>query len=336
MFSKGFTLIETMLILVVIGIFIFIGMGYNQQRAMQIKIDKQAIQMQQVFSAAISYYLSNGAWPNSLNCLKGLGGCTSGSTMAYLPPVPLVNIFNAGAEYGIYPNAFSTTNFYIESVILLKAPQSYVVANVLAGLLPMSYTTNASLNPGTCTPNTPTCHVFAGVTAPGQNLANAAAINFAGLYHSGACVPVPGCPPNMQPSVIVTPVAVTGAYDPPNPENVPGCNASDTSGCVVNAYPLNSFTATATDKAVAQGGSGPADCSTGIAAPCYTTQGGATINDGKKYWRVCISIMTSRGQVPPASSTDSIQGQVSGTVMAVTRCAITGEPSGSDFTVWSQ
>ena len=39
-----------------------------------------------------------------------------------------------------------------------------------------------------------TCEVVAAVNIPGQNLNNAGAVTFAGLYYHGGCVPVPQCP----------------------------------------------------------------------------------------------------------------------------------------------
>ena len=77
--SKGFTLIEMMLVLVIVSAIIYMGAGYLQQRTMQLKVDKTVAQVQQILSAAVAYYITNNyTWPPfppfSTFCLQGYCG----------------------------------------------------------------------------------------------------------------------------------------------------------------------------------------------------------------------------------------------------------------------
>ena len=341
-----------MLVLVIASTLAYMAMNYLQQRSLRLAMDKAAAGMQQISTAATSYYAVNYTWPANLPCLQGVGvGCST----AYLPPGTILDPLLIGAQPLIFagntnpafPSWTTSSLLVVMPVQLHNASYSYYAATTLAGMLPLSFTMDSSLVPGSCTPASTLCYVVQTVPIPGQVLNNATSVNYAGLYHSGACVPVPTCPvtgtTKMQASILVTPVSITGANDAPTPSAA--CTYTNTTGCVVNAYPLSSFTATATAPKPATAGSGPPDCVTGVLSPCYSTLGPAGaptfIADGKNYWRVCISIVTEKGPVNPAPSetvdpTSSIWGQVTGTVMAVTRCAIPGEQSGSDFTVWSQ
>ena len=341
---KGFTLIEMMLVMVIVSAILYMGMGYLQQRMMQLRLDKASAQMQQIMSAALSYYARNGSWPADLNCLKGIG-----CSVAYLPPVPIINPFWPGGEYYIYPGnqlwwpPFPSTGLYVVTYISAPPPRSYAIATSLAGMLPSAFTTPD----GYTIPCDPSgqCWVIASVPEPGQNLSNATSVNFAGLYHNGACVPVPNCPLDasgtpLKPKIMVVPVSVTGVGDAPTLDAT--CNPMNTSGCAVNAYPLNSFTASATANALATAGSGPAGCLTNIPAPCYNSYDingspvGPAITTGQ-YWRVCLSVATQKGVVSPTGALDVMNtwGQISGTVLAITRCAMPEEEPGSGFTVWS-
>lgn len=342
---KGVTLIEVMLVAVIISVVLIMAMGYIQQKALQTRFDKSAAQIQQVLNAALAYYMANNStWPAgpTIDCLRGVG-----CPVQYLPS-SINNPVWPGATYW----ATSLPGRYlIATAVIAPAGKTYGYATTIAGMLPVAYTSDLSLDAngvwtqGTCTPATATCYVVAMVTAPGQNLNNATAVNFASLYHSGACVPVPTCPvaangTPMTASIVVVPASVTGVYD--KPTGGASCNPTNLSGCSVNAYPLNSFTATATGPSAAAD-VGPPDCSTGVKTPCYASYDASGNPVGApltgQYWRVCLSVLTERGAVTPNSgsaATDNAWGQLSGNVMAITRCILQGENSGSGFTVWSQ
>src|SRR5579883_1527947 len=80
--ERGFTLIEILLVLVIIGMFIFMGTSYIQQKTLSSRIDRTSLQMQQILNAGLAYYVTNGSWPTSIACLQA---SSPGCTVAYLP-----------------------------------------------------------------------------------------------------------------------------------------------------------------------------------------------------------------------------------------------------------
>jgi len=342
--NKGFTLVEMMLVLVIVSTLLYMSVGYFQQRTLQLRLDRAAAQIQQILTAAANYYVANNAtWPIALSCLQGqIPQCPVAyiQTATIINPLCLSGLCNP--PYLFFPTnvpGVAPGNFVLEAPISTTGPDGAAIGNMLAGMLPLAFTIDSSNN-SPCNNSSQFCYVVASIPPPGQNLNNETAVNFAGLYHSGACVPVPQCVAPMKAEIIVAPVSVTGANDQPSNEGSASCTATDTSGCQVNAYPVNSFTvsATAPAQATSDAAGGPNSCGTSSAAPtpspCYSDYNSGTptqIEDSNYYWRVCLSSVTEKGVVQP---TDNIWGQVSGTVMVMTRCSIPGEPSGSNFTVW--
>lgn len=339
---SGVTLIEVLLVTVIISAILYMGMGYLQQKTLQARLDKAAAQMQQILNAASAYYAANGKWPVSVSCLQG--GAFAGCTVAYLPPN--LNTSPFGGAYFVQ-NGPTAPLFTIYTPIFASTQvKSYANATTLAGMLPLAFTSNGTGVPGTCTTaSASNCVVFTSVTQPGQNLNNATAVNFAAVYHNGACVPVPSCPdPSLQASIIAVPASVTGINTKPGGSTA-NCNPTDLSGCTVDAYPLSSFTAFVTPPAAAGAGTGPNGCTTGVPQPCYSSYSatgvpsGAAITTGAQYWRVCLTVVTEKGIVNPSDPTPATQiawGQLAGTIMAITRCSVSGESAGSGFTVWGQ
>ena len=164
------------------------------------------------------------------------------------------------------------------------------------------------------------CLVVAAVNIPGQNLNNAKAINFAGVYHPGACVPVPTCPTDAQgvamtPEVFVVPISLTGYND---------ANQS-------YAYPINSFTAFVSGTY----STSPANCPgyTGLnygSSACPGAGSTGVANPSGLYWRVCLQVITTKGDV---AATNPNWDQL-GYVAAFTRCSISNEPSGSGINIF--
>lgn len=330
---KGFTLIEMLLVIVIIGTIIYASMGYIQQKTMQMRIDRASSQMQQILNAALSFYITNGKWPTTIATdLQGV----------YLPPTTVPLISPWGEPYTI--SVFTPTvpagqnvpppQVYVWTPItatLATSGSATAAANVIAGTLPLSYTTTDATgtkdNPpvaGTaCTAASTTCYVVASVNIPGQSLNTARAVNFAGLYHHGSCVPVPQCPVDnenktMEPQIMVVPVSVSGLND-----------ASST-----NVYPISSFTAYATGNKPPD--LTPPDCK-GFGTMKYSTSSSCTSdNEGEvasAYWRVCLQVVTERGNVQETNNTIDYGKNV--TLMAITRCVVQGEPQGSTFNVYS-
>lgn len=347
----GVTLIEVLLVTVIISAMLYMMLGYLQQRTLQARLDKSAAQMQQVLNAALAFYAANNAtWPpgGDVSCLQGSVGVDPACSVRYIPGI--VNPFWPGASYSAHAGS---GRYLIATAVVATAPKSYAYATILAGMLPMGYTSDGTLDgngewtQGTCNQGTATCYVVAGVPPPGQNLNNATAVNYAGLYHSGACVPVPTCPASggqsLKAEILAVPASVSGVNDAPSGA---GCDPTNLSGCTITPYPLNSFTVRVMSPVTATLGGGPNSCTTGAPTPCYTQYDssgnpvGQPINDGRQYWRVCLSVVTEKGTVQPNASNSVANqiawGQLMGNIMAMTRCSISGEPSGAGFTVWQQ
>ena len=293
---KGFSLFELLLVTVIIGAVINIGVYYFQERAFREGLDNTSVQMQLILNAAAAYYVDNTAWPPSLACLQGQSGCTK----IYLGAPPH-NPYNANfTTAAVYP-------FYVVSVTLpfVNAAQGAGAARVLAGKLPMATASGST--------------VTAYQNVPGQALNKAPSANFAGLYKHGGCIPVPRCPgTNMVPNVFLVPVSVSGLNE-----------ASPST----NIYPVSSFTAYVTGGANILA---PDLCqnSTSMSTGTTTcTSAGSPAPTG--YWRACLELITERGNVAQTNTGTGVNSWGKNvTMMAITRCAVPKEASGSDFSVF--
>ncbi|HEX4044554.1 MAG TPA: type II secretion system protein [Gammaproteobacteria bacterium] len=318
--AGGFTLLEMLLVLVIISVMVYAAIGYVQQRTLNLRIDKATLQIQQILNAGLAYYVGNGTWPADIDELRQKG---------YLPPPDVAFQNPWGQPYAIAAapvTAGTPAMLYVYTRITQETTSgsAAAAANVIAGTLPLAYTTAAGPAGDTPPPAGSTCstdnncYVVASVNIPGQNLNNARAINFAGLYHHGACVPVPQCPVDatgkvMVPQVIVAPLSVSGINNPND---------------FTTSYPITSFTAYAT-------GSSPLDknppaCAKSTTRPACDKDPNGPVVD--QYWRVCLEIITEKGDVQKTRTDDWGQKV---TLMAVTRCAVQNEPAGSGFTVYS-
>jgi prepilin-type N-terminal cleavage/methylation domain-containing protein len=358
----GFTLIEMLLVLVIVGSFIYMGLGYFQQQTLATRMTKSTAQMQQILSAGMSYYLNNGSWPSSIDCLLGTGAVGSGCEVPYLGVKQIMSPW--GTPYHVVsintvpkpdvtvvkPNLLYVY-FSVSSTQMAKAPAA---ANIIAGKLPMAYASvdtgavpakGIPLNDVSCKLDSASsaCFVVASVNIPGMSLNTAPAVNFASIYHSGACVPVPTCPLDqngnqMVPEIIGVPAALAGMNAPPTAVSGGQCNSTDVSGCQGDVYPISSYSVSATGPIAITAAVGPPDCNgVGTGAACLKDSV-AKITPGQKYWRICLSMKTQAGTVTPADqvgTTGTAWGQLVGAVMVITRCSIAKEESGSGFTVWS-
>lgn len=333
--TKGFTLIELMLVMVIISIIIYSGIGYVQQRTAQIRITRTSEQMQQILNAALAYYVANGRWPGNLADLQ------NGTYLPTNAQVPLTNPWGQGYSATSYSSVAPGANAAPRSFYLWTPVRGAVVgggstatanARSIAGTLPFGYTSGSPGTPPTgpaCGNSTTTCYVVTMINVPGQNLNNATAVTFAGLYKHGGCVPVPQCPVDatntpLTPQIIVAPVSVSGFNDPGS----------------TNVYPISSFTAYATggtDKVppVCKAGQLESNISTG-SLNCETGGNVANYDASTKYWRVCLDITTEKGNLTSTNTaTGTSMWGKDVTVMAITRCSITGESAGTNFNVFS-
>lgn len=343
--KKGFTLIEMLLVLVIASMILILSIGYFQQRTLASRIDLTAAQMQQVMNAGLSYYVASGTWACPTATAASPYSCRVNKLNPYIPlgtlqANPWGTALKDDGSNGPSGYIFSNSSKVMYVIVELPNTMSNLdaVSQILVGKLPVGYLAS-DYGPMPPTPITncktgSSCYVVGVVNVPAQNLNNASAVNFAGLYHNGACVPAPECPVDnkgntMKAQIIVVPVSVSGINDAPT--SIFGtCGPNNLSSCQVTTYPLSSFTAYATGGLDTM----PPACASGTvgAAPaaCATTAGGGPLPQ-TKLWRVCLAVKTERGKVNPSTSE---WGQLVGTIMVMTRCAITNEPSGSSFNVW--
>ena len=64
----GFTLLELLLVIVILGIMASMGIALYQRNAVDMKVQKTSSQIQQIMQAASAYYSDNGCWPGSTLC----------------------------------------------------------------------------------------------------------------------------------------------------------------------------------------------------------------------------------------------------------------------------
>lgn len=328
--NKGFTLIEMLLVLVIMSGIIYIGAGYLQQRTLSLRIDRTSGQMQQILNAGMSYYInSNNTWPGT----GALDGTNVLQTGGYLP-LSMPSPWN-GVAYNVYS---TSTNLYVSVKMPTTTLTSVSIAKTIAGTLPLAFTDQDGSATTSATPcaTGSACYVIASVNIPSQKLGNAEQVSFAGLYHSGACVPAPTCPNGFIAQAFAVPVAVNAYFEAPAGSSSP-CTASDKSGCIMTYYPLSGYTAyTTSDTPVDYPTTKPINCGTGSTTTgnCYTDYNNTDQVSSGKYWRVCISVTTGSGPVNPIGDFQNPWGQLTGTVMVMTRCQPPDENVGSGFTVW--
>jgi len=336
---SGVTLLEVLLVLAIASSLLVMLLNYTTQKSNEARRDKTVLQMQQILNAGMSFYVNNSFWPiNGATITNTQCGITWGNLTAMQPPNSsyLPSTLNNNPYVNPYKIGCTTVSngggFYV-----VTTADNTTDAEIIAGRLPMAYLTNslANLPPIACSsPPANNCNiVVANVNIPGQNLNNARSVNFAGVYYSGSCVPAPVCPPNMAANIMVMPAAISGVNDSVT------CSGSTINTCWGTAYPVSSFIAYAVGNTNGNGKpvdpkSGPSGCQQPpVAVPCILNQQGQIIpSDGTLYWRVCLSVRTEKGVVVPNSPNMNLQGQMMGTLIAITRCVPNNgaeSPSGS-------
>lgn len=334
--QKGVTLVEMLLVMVVISMIILMGIGYIQQRTFTMRMDKTTMQMQQILNASLAYWVAKGSWPPNLETLQSKG---------FLPPKPVKIMSPWGTEYFVMPGPTSTVPPLVYVFTTVKAGSSTTAAaNIIAGSLPMGYATTdtgAPMNPPTkadpCPSDATSCQVVAIANVPGQNLNNANAVTYGGVYHNGACVPAPDCPLDystgkpMTPEIMVVPVSVSGVNSNCQGSSCPVPPTPDQP-----VYPISSFTAYVT---TVEPSLQPKACQSdpGANDTCYQTSQGKDpfTKPGLLFWRACLSVTTENGPVSWGSDQTSANWGYYATVLAITRCSIPGEATGSSFNVWA-
>tara|TARA_R110000868_G_scaffold108769_3_gene296633 strand:+ start:2668 stop:3645 length:978 start_codon:yes stop_codon:yes gene_type:complete len=309
--TLGFTLVEMLMVAAIVATFMVIGQRYMSQRAEYGAIDRASAQMQQILNAGLSYYVNNDKWPADIAALQ---------TEGYLSD-KIVPTSPWGTPYTLTPAPLPPEPHKVLTVNLAlpeSMPESKAkgVGLIIAGRLPFGVSEAAADGSG----DYESTGVSASVNIPGQNLNNAGAVNYAGVYNHGGCVPAPVCPVDqegteLKPEVMLSMQAASGLNVPGSPE----------------IYPITGMTMYLAQEDPVEGGSvpgcNPGEASYGGGADCTAT----TDPVGTKYWRVCLQLVTSKGIVQWDDTDATLKTFNYAAITAMTRCKTPDEPRGTPF-----
>jgi type II secretory pathway pseudopilin PulG len=332
--SRGITLLEVILVLAIASAVMLLIFGFIKQRTDDMRRTRTSLQMQQILNAGMSFYVAFNRWPTDKDELERSG---------YLPPIP-ANPW--GEKYFI--KSYQNRSLFVYTNVVNPSNALLIKGKLTLAFIgnPFSTSTNPPTQGACVSKLTSNCFfVVSSVSLPQQNLNNADDLTFVGLYHSGACVPVPHCPLDknnqpMTPEIMVVPTSVTGAYDPFNSSQCtvvggyPSCSNYP-------VYPVTGYTARATQSSDVSLQAPPNCSDSSKHDDCYSDQldgqQGTRISSGT-YWRVCLSVSTPKGNINPGYQSSPMgtgQGQAIGTILAITRCKPSDDKKGSDFNVWT-
>lgn len=120
----GFTLIEILFVIALIGVITAFSLSAYQKKAENTKIDKTALQIQQLLQAGTAYYNDNGCWPNDEN-----PSCPASNFGDYLP-FGTTSIDNPwGQPYNYRPT--STKNLFEVTTV---APNTAIAKRIISRL----------------------------------------------------------------------------------------------------------------------------------------------------------------------------------------------------------
>lgn len=124
---KGFTLLETLLVLALVALMAVAGLATYQQRIVNFKVEKTALQMQAILEAAQNYNANYSAWPSDNAALD-----------PYLGPGVLNNCpwsYSTATCYSFVPQT-STASFGVSVTIPSNQANATQIAQMVATRLP--------------------------------------------------------------------------------------------------------------------------------------------------------------------------------------------------------
>jgi hypothetical protein len=151
------------------------------------------------------------------------------------------------------------------------------------------------------------------------------AVQFAGVFSTGGCIPAPTCPAGYTAMVTVSSQSAQAV------SSVSNCHSSYGNSCdTVATQPMYSFRTYATGDDNGNAVANPPGCNNpyysggGNAASC----GGTSDPSGTAYWRACIVVTDQAGKITPQYGQ---QAQLMGEIVAYTRCELNSgdTPAGS-------
>lgn len=144
--NRGFTLIEILLVIAVIAIILSLSLVVLRKQAQTARVNKTALEMQNVLQAAITYINDSGDWPINYTC--NTSALPDPNFVNYLPNSDYQS--NFGTNF-CWARDGSTPRFW---VALPLPGNNYQMAQQIASQLPNAY---AVKNPNTNTPKTNVC-----------------------------------------------------------------------------------------------------------------------------------------------------------------------------------
>jgi len=228
--QKGFTLLELMLVIALIGVIMVFSLSIYQQQSVNFKVDKTALQMQAWLEAARTFYTNCGQWPgtvdgtyNSIDQLRGYTDDGKGnltpvitcngkdsdkrSGVSYISSSMLMSPWNTAYQLYLpdspnnpYNSQGGTTKLFVVSTGVVNAiPNLTAILNRIAGRLPNS---NAYPFPPAATPS----QAIAGILPSGPGSGGNSGVMFIKvmlvssndiILKPGAPDGPPACPSNM-------------------------------------------------------------------------------------------------------------------------------------------
>lgn len=144
--QRAFTLIELLFVIAIIAVIASLGLSTVTQRAQEAKVEKAALQMQQLLQAGMTYYVDNGCWPGASECSPGVPNFANN----YIPTGGNINPWGGMYAWGEVGGGI-TKMFEVDSPLSGSAT---TVVQRIAGMLPNG---GVSSTAGACLLTAPPC-----------------------------------------------------------------------------------------------------------------------------------------------------------------------------------
>jgi|GEM_PF-2488886 len=127
--QRGFTLLELMLVVAIMAVISVAGISYLKEKALNTKIDKTALQIQQWLQASSAFYATHSAWPKDSKEVIDAG---------YMPANSEQSVWFEGGNIGTYMVGPTPNNLQVQVSLQLPISVSHEIAQRLANKLPFA------------------------------------------------------------------------------------------------------------------------------------------------------------------------------------------------------